>query len=297
MDGIAFIVVAAIIIWIWTKTGMISASSTYSKNEMWKPSTTSSKVVPKWKRIQDREFALKRAKPFLKPYTDIMGSLCLANENCRVNLFVENNGEKTLVCLNKKVENGKRAILTAKINQNIAAYYSYPPDYVVDNIFNILCANFAYSTSYANILAAVNQGMLLVQESSVAANTTSKETQKVYDSVSNTQIRTNNLLNINTATEAELLALPGINIVIAKKIIKYIERNGEFKSVDEFIEKFKIKDIFAEQIKQLACAKYEDISDSDSSKETPQNGIGLDIMESSNQSELPHSQNERIIDL
>ncbi|HEX5126771.1 MAG TPA: helix-hairpin-helix domain-containing protein [Rhodocyclaceae bacterium] len=40
-------------------------------------------------------------------------------------------------------------------------------------------------------------------------------------------------VNINTATEKELNALPGIGAVKAKAIVDYRKKNGNFKSVDD----------------------------------------------------------------
>lgn len=44
------------------------------------------------------------------------------------------------------------------------------------------------------------------------------------------------LINVNTATQAELEALPGIGPVIAQEIIKYRETVGPFKSVEELLK-------------------------------------------------------------
>jgi competence protein ComEA len=40
-------------------------------------------------------------------------------------------------------------------------------------------------------------------------------------------------LNLNTATEAQFEALPGIGPVLAQHIVEYRTRHGQFKSVDE----------------------------------------------------------------
>lgn len=42
-----------------------------------------------------------------------------------------------------------------------------------------------------------------------------------------------NLINLNTATEAELETLTGIGVSTAKKIIDYRKKNGKFKSIEE----------------------------------------------------------------
>lgn len=42
-------------------------------------------------------------------------------------------------------------------------------------------------------------------------------------------------LNINLATASEFEALPGIGPVLAEEIVKYREKNGPFKSVEDII--------------------------------------------------------------
>ena len=105
------------------------------------------KYVSKSRRRTNRKKALSIAKPFLKPYKDIMGEHSLANENCKVNLIIEKSGAKKIICISKIItENNKRRIMTATINELIKDYYSYPEDYVIDNMWDILCTNFSYTT-------------------------------------------------------------------------------------------------------------------------------------------------------
>ena len=310
MDTFFTILAFIIIVTIWSRASKYSNQYNYRNEdyEQWRWSRATSnankKRLTKQQKEYNRRLALQKAKPFLKPYRDIMGELCLANENCKVNLIIESDGSKKIICINKMVTNeNKRKILTAKISHTFEDTYAYTSDYMIDNIWDILCNNFTYTTAYENVYSAVTAGLLQVDESLIAATNQGTKPQQTYDSVSNTSIRTNNLLNINNATEAELLALPGVNIILAKKAIKYIQKSGGFKSVDEFIEKMKIKSVFTDKIKSLACVNIQNTNIKTNNKSSEINTQkasedSLDIMNDDDiQNYTPHSQNERVIDL
>lgn len=58
--------------------------------------------------------------------------------------------------------------------------------------------------------------------------------QNVANQLFEEQLATkSNLVNLNTATSAELETLTGIGVSTAKKIIDYREKNGKFKSIEE----------------------------------------------------------------
>lgn len=61
------------------------------------------------------------------------------------------------------------------------------------------------------------------------------------------------LLNINSASAAELMELPGIGEAKAGQIIAYREANGGFKSIDELKQVPGIKDGVYEPLKDLIC--------------------------------------------
>lgn len=63
----------------------------------------------------------------------------------------------------------------------------------------------------------------------------------------------NTLININTASQAELETLPGIGPSIALKIISYRSENGNFKSIDDIKNVNGIGDSKFEGIKNLIC--------------------------------------------
>ncbi len=57
-------------------------------------------------------------------------------------------------------------------------------------------------------------------------------------------------IDINNASQKELMKLPGIGAVIAERIVEYREVNGRFKSIDEI-----------KKVKGIGNAKFEKIKD------------------------------------
>ena len=60
----------------------------------------------------------------------------------------------------------------------------------------------------------------------------------------------NNKVNINTATQDELDALPGIGVSTAQKIIEYRETNGKFNKIEDL-----------QNVKGIGESKYSEIKD------------------------------------
>lgn len=69
-------------------------------------------------------------------------------------------------------------------------------------------------------------------------------------------------LNINTCSEEELIALPGLNIIDAKRTISLREQNGDFESIEDFIAALHIKP-------HIAAPLYDYITVEPSVKVTP----------------------------
>lgn len=63
------------------------------------------------------------------------------------------------------------------------------------------------------------------------------------------------MLNVNTCTEEEFSALPGIGIVEAKKMTALRQTHGEFATVEEFISAIGIKPHVAVRIVDGLCAE------------------------------------------
>ena len=68
---------------------------------------------------------------------------------------------------------------------------------------------------------------------------------------SSNNLKGENKVNINTATQSELDQLPGIGPSIAQRIIDYREENGNFQKIED-----------VQNVKGIGDAKYEEIKDS-----------------------------------
>ena len=63
---------------------------------------------------------------------------------------------------------------------------------------------------------------------------------------------------INSATAEELVLLPGIGDVIAKRILEYRNKNNGFKSKDEIMKVKGIGKVKFEKIKEKICVEEKD---------------------------------------
>ena len=73
------------------------------------------------------------------------------------------------------------------------------------------------------------------------------------------------MIDVNHSNAEQLATLPGVNIIIAKRIIDYRNKNGLFKSPEEFFQIAGIKEHFAEKAaKQIFFGKSSSNNDDDS---------------------------------
>ncbi len=67
----------------------------------------------------------------------------------------------------------------------------------------------------------------------------------------NSHIDTAGLIDINNASADQIAQLPGLNLIMAKKIVDYRNKHGEFTDVDQFYIAGGIKDYFKSKISSL----------------------------------------------
>ena len=138
---------------------------------------------------------------------------------------------------------------TILVEENLAPHRSfrvkrseYPND-----IWDILIKSFTPKTTYQEL------GELC------KTNNTSNFTSQEIDLLLQLSPKVLPKIDINNASLEELSALPGINIVLAKKIIAKREENNGFENIDEFFNFIKIKPLFKKQIiEQIVINKKKD---------------------------------------
>jgi len=90
------------------------------------------------------------------------------------------------------------------------------------------------------------------EEDNTAIVLPGSEDDEEDDSSSNEQSSSNNqLININTASSAELQTLPGIGPALAHRIIDYREENGAFTTIEEIMDVSGIGPATFERIKDM----------------------------------------------
>lgn len=207
-------------------------------------------IIKKVKRRNQRIYALKKAEKFIVPYENIFSNLMLANKFCTVKLQSKN---KIIVLKNKKYDkNGEKLSVTA---------YHFPK-IDADECFNHLCNFFGYKTAFDECLVVLNEYAKIKTEIIDKIEITKPEdeyNEKPKENVIKFEplpdIDVSCKVDINNSSESELIGLPGINIILAKKIIKYREEEHQFYSVEEFFRVMKIKPHFVKQLKDLILVR------------------------------------------
>ena len=203
-------------------------------------------IIRKVKKRNQRIYALKKAAQFIVPYENIFSNLMLANKFCTVKLHAK---DKIIVLKNKIYDkNGEKLSVTA---------YHFPK-IDADECFNHMCNFFGYKTNFAECLEVLTEYAKIRTEITDKKEMPKAEEEYIEKPKEDTAVKpeplpdidVSNKVDINNSSESELIGLPGINIILAKKIIKFREEEHQFYSVDEFFREMKIKPHFFKQLRE-----------------------------------------------
>lgn len=188
---------------------------------------------------QSRVVALKAARLFLAPYQDIWKNLRLVNKYCSLSLGRDG---KTITAREKK------SIYNTECEYR-SFYIIKSGTHTYEDLWNMFCLNFDNRTSYEELVELSKRFSAVICEMPKQNSNGGSKTSKVVSLDKDFQEKT----DINNASEIELTALPGISIVLSKRIIKQRESIGGFKSVDDVFIFLKLKPHMEEQLRELIC--------------------------------------------
>lgn len=124
-------------------------------------------------------------------------------------------------------------------------------DVSADEVFDLICDVFDNDTTFEQIQKPL-AGNAVISEAVVSRKSVEEQKAPLAASVQVEQtVAAGEIIDVNSCSEEELTELPGISVLIAKKIVKHRKENGGFKSVDEFITEMGIKPQYEKQIRPI----------------------------------------------
>ncbi|MBQ9246156.1 helix-hairpin-helix domain-containing protein [bacterium] len=215
--------------------------------------------------IIKRQLALRKVKNYLSPFHN---AYSLKNKNVTL---IFNKVQLSIACMNIK---DRKENFKVKWDNYKDDNYMAIRDNVLKNFFNEtfnqICVYFNEDTTYEKILNLIQESyspdIAQSKDANKSQNKNSKKDLLYIDDYLKEKDNTQKTVNINTADINELSQLPGINIVMAKRIIKYRKEHNGFDSYGEFYKEFNIKPHFQRQLNKLI---YIDFQNKDIIMETP----------------------------
>lgn len=185
-----------------------------------------------------RQSALESVRLYLAPYKNMWQNLRVSNKFCVLTLGSDG---KTIKGTEKNGTGNYRKfrIVESKIH-------------TMAEVWDMFCLNFDHLTSYDGLIELCNLFRVTYIEEPVG-DVPKKNQSKQQKNTQTTVV--SEKLDINNASEVEITALPGISIVLSKKIIKRREEIGGFKSVEDVFSFLKLKPHMENQLKNLICVK------------------------------------------
>ena len=188
-----------------------------------------------------RREALRTAKIYLSPYKDIWKNLKLSNKYCSLKLGVDG---LTITAAEKST--GGRAYRTFRVIESRV--------HAMQDLWDMFCISFSHNTTYDGLVNDCKLYQVVVEERIIGdPKTLNIQTVQQKSIPAKKPLKPVEKTDINNASEVELTALPGISIVMAKKIIKKREEIGGFKNINDFFLFLKLKPHMKEQLKFLVC--------------------------------------------
>lgn len=194
--------------------------------------TASQKTVADAERESRRRTALSLAKIYLAPYKSIWKNQKLSNKYCY--LLLGKDG-LSISAKEKVFPYRSFKIISSQVHNQ-------------EDLWDMFCINFSFNKSYDGLLEDCRLYKVVIQEDIITQNLKTNQNSNINHTESNIE-----KIDINNCSEMELTALPGISIVMSKKIIKKREEINGFKTIDEFFLFLKLKEHMQKQLRDKIC--------------------------------------------
>ena len=182
----------------------------------------------------NRKNALEVARIYLAPHESIWNNLKLSNKFCTLRL----GRDGLTITATEKKKNKNEPYRTFRVVQS--KVHDAP------DLWNLFCLHFDHLTSYDGLKELCVIFKVVAEEKVIGEEIAPRKPIDLQPEEIN-----RNRVDINNASEIELTELPGISIVLAKKIIKRREEINGFKSLNEFFNFVNLKEHMQEQLKNL----------------------------------------------
>lgn len=185
-----------------------------------------------------RQRALKEAKIYLSPYKNIWRNLKLSNKYCSLSL----GSDGYSITAKEKISSYRTfSVVHSKVHMN-------------EELWNMFCMTFSYDTTFDRLVELCNTFNVTITEDFRYRENVSVKNKSVIPKNNPNYIEKSvnqEKIDINNASEVEITALPGISIVMAKKLIQKREEIGGFKHVKDVCLFLHLKPHIEKQIIEL----------------------------------------------
>lgn len=209
-------------------------------------------------------------------------------KNSKVTLLCDTKN-KTMTCFdNTCKERTATVIWSSQIG-----YMPQDKDNIFEITFDNICFSFSGEATYGGILKVFKDNFDDIQETGPSL-VPPKPVPKVEEDEP-IKPKMDRLVDINNSTVEQIATLPGINIVLAKRIAKYRDEKGGIYSKDEFYKEFNIREHFQKELNKLIVfTNHKKIEES--YDKVNKNILGDDAVAKKNNDNGKNNSGERIID-
>ena len=186
---------------------------------------------------QRRREALNVAKIYLAPYKNIWRNLKLSNRYCSLRLAHDG-----VSITGKENGNGKPSYRTFRVISSTV--------HPLTDLWDMFCVSFNHNTTYDGLVENCRKFKVIISEDIIQTSLAAKPLQ---NAIQKEKLKPVEKIDVNNASEVELTELPGISIVMSKKIIRKREEIGGFKNINEFFVFLKLRPHIESQLRDLVC--------------------------------------------